>query len=145
MIECDYPKKDLLKAMLLIAKRERPLNRLEQKYDKEISPISENRFNQINSLLVRKRCVKEHLIVFDRPDPSTIIGPMLSSEGEGLTETGEDELRELIESYEEEMKSNRRAALKNVFGSSFGWIMGIIATVIATVIGAILIFILGVN
>lgn len=141
MIECDYPKKDLLKAMLCIAKRERPLTRLEQKYDKEISPISENRFRKINSLLVSKGCVKQVMIVFDRPDPSTVIGPMLSSDGQGLTETGEDELRELIESYQEEMKSNRRAALKNVFGASFGWIMGIIATVI----GAILIFILGVN
>lgn len=137
MIKCDYPKDELLKAMLLIAQRKRPLTELEQKYDKKISSISENRFDKINSLLVSQGCVEQVMVFFDRPDPSTVIMPMPTSDGQGLTETGEDELRELIESYEEEIKSNRKAALIKIFK----WIMGILGTVI----GAILIYFLGMN
>lgn len=55
---------------------------------------------------------------------------MITSEGGGLTETGEDELRELIKSFEEEIKSKRKAALKN----SLKWVMGIVAAVIAGII-----------
>ncbi len=130
MIKCDYQKEDLLKAMLLIAQRKRPLTKLEQKYDKESLSISDSRLEKIQSLLASKGCVEQQAVFFDRPDPSTIIMPMITSEGGGLTETGEDELRELIKSFEEEIKSKRKAALKN----SLKWVMGIVAAVIAGII-----------
>ena len=120
----NFNDRHIVKVMLQIAKNKRSLSKVEAKYDLEIQTISENRTREITSYLIKEGCVSQHLVLPERTHPSVILLPYASSEGEGLSEKGEDLLEDLIDALNEEKSIKRRKLLLGL-SKTIGWIMGI--------------------
>ena len=138
MSEQKYSNEQFLKVMLEVAQRKRSLTNLEEKYYSSIDSVSESRKSEIISEMVKNCWISSHPVFFDQPqtasNTSVKIFPMQSSDGEGLSQKGEDKLEDLIKILEKEKEAKRNQFIMgflNFLKSSFGWIMGIIAAVIA--------------
>ena len=135
----NFNDRHIVKVMLQIAKNKRSLSKVEAKYDLEIQTISENRTREITSYLIKEGCVSQHLVLPERTHPSIILMPYASSEGEGLSEKGEDLLEDLINALNKEKSMRRRELVSGLSKNTIGWIMGIVSgVVIGVVVGFIL-------
>lgn len=130
MSEQNYTNRQLLKVMLEVAKRVRTLNPIEENYFRTIDNLSDNRKKEIIRFMENKKWIKSHSHFFNQPqngsNTSTIIFPVLLSEGEGLSEKGEDKLKDIINLFEESKKAERTKKISHIAK----WIGGIIAGVI---------------
>lgn len=115
-----FPKEQIIKVMLQVASRNRKLTKLESKYDKKFKDVSEHRQSEIISYLESNHLIHQVPVFIESPDPVTIkIFPFSSSDGEGLSPNGEDELRDLIDSFEQDRVYKRRKTLSYVIISIF--------------------------
>ena len=134
MSEQNYTNRQLLKVMLEVAKRVRTLNPIEENYFRTIDNLSDNRKKEIIRFMENKKWIKSHSHFFNQPqngsNTSTIIFPMLSSEGEGLSEKGEDKLKDIIHLLEESKKAERNKKIIPIAK----WIGGIITGLIVAFI-----------
>ena len=123
----DFNAEELLKVMLQVARNRRQLTDVEKKIDLKIGIVSDYRTQEIINILERNGWISTHPVFPSQPqNPSIHIFPFLSSEGEGLSPKGEDELNRRIEKYNKVRKTNRRKALKGIIK----WIGGIITGLI---------------
>lgn len=94
MSEQKYTNEQFLKVMLEVAQRKRSLTNLEEKYYSSIDSLSESRKSEIISDMEKNNWISSHIVHFEQPQiPSIRILPMLSSEGEGLSQKGEINLK----------------------------------------------------
>ena len=131
----DFNAEELLKVMLQVAKNRRQLSGIEKKLDLKIGKVSVYRTQEIINILERNGWISTHLVVPNQPqNPSIKIFPFISSEGEGLTPKGEDELNRRIENFNKERKNKKKNTLIRVLE----WI-------IAPLVIAFLIWFFGLN
>lgn len=129
----DFNAEELLKVMLQVARNKRQLKDIEEKIDLTIGLVSDYRTQKIINILERNEWISIHPVFLNQPqNPSIKIFPFNSSEGEGLTHKGEDELNRLIEKYNKERKNQRKNNRRKVLVEIFKWIGGIISSLIIT-------------
>lgn len=142
----EYKAEELLKVMLQAAKNKRGLSDVEKKLDLKLEIVSEDRTREIKNKLVRNGWISTHSVSLNHPhNPSKNKYLYFSSEGEGLTPNGEDELERRIEKYNDELNrridnnnKERETNRRQFFMKIIGWFFGSI--IVGVIIGVLLWF-----
>ena len=128
--EYTFDIKDIAKVLLKVAQNTRELSDIEKRFDSELEyPIG--REPAILRMLEQNGYIGTHLVSIKSDSPSVVIMPFISTEGEGLTPKGENQLTELINNLKKEKKEKKVEAINGAACSTLKWILGIIAAVIA--------------
>lgn len=123
-----FPKEQVIKIMLQVAKRKRELTKLERKYDKKIKDVGDYRTKEIMSLLNSKLWISQTPVFIPSPDPTSVkMFPFNSSDGEGLSPKGDAILLDLIESFERDRIGKRKDRILGVSKFTFTTIVTIVS------------------
>ena len=128
----EFRKEHVVKIMLQVAKRKRELTKLEKKYDKKIKNVDKNREEEIISLLTSKHWITQTPVFIPSQDTNQIVLPFLTSDGEGLSHSGEAKLNDLIDSLEEDRIKKRKYCISKILKYAFNTIIGILSVLVST-------------
>ena len=135
MNNSNFNNKDIAKVLLQRAKNTRSLSKAEEKYDSDIENVSEYKTNEITSYLIREGCISAHPVFMKPPSPDIIIMPYPSSDGEGLSEKGEDKLADLIKSFKEEESTIFKKRLSKLIEGIIGILIAVLTAFIIWICG----------
>lgn len=121
---------ELIKVLLKIAQNTRELSEIEKQYDSEFG-YPEEQESDILNYFEQNGYIGSHPVPIKSDSQSVVIMPYISTKGEGLTQKGEDRLKELINILKNEKKEKKVKAINEAASSTTKWILGIIATIIA--------------
>lgn len=120
-----FSDEQILKVMLLEAKKRRKLSNTENKYDSKFTPPSDNRCEEIMTYLSNKKYIRQMLL--PNKDGDMTIYQFINA---GLTPNGEDYLADLIDSFEKKKKEERKEIRRDIKRDVISALIGAILTLL---------------
>lgn len=125
----EFSNEEMLIVLLQHAKNKRLLTSKEKRIESNLKCLSIST-SEIEQTFINESLIGTHVVSFKSSDPSVLVLPYFSSEGEGLTEKGEIFLKETLGFYRKEKIKIKASAFYRFVKPILQWVMGIIAALI---------------